>query len=387
MQIAVKLAKTGMLTAGVLALMAGCSSLNPFASAPRNPPAQLVEVKPAMAVKSAWTYSIGSAGDYAFSPAVVGENVIVAATDGSIARLDAVSGKVLWRINAGKKLTGGVGVSSDGEMIAVAAEKGLVMTFDGSGKARWTAQASSEVLLAPAVGLNLIAVRSQDNKVQAFDFETGARRWQVQRTAPALTLRTAAGLVIDNDIVYVSMPGGRLLALAGNNGGPRWEVPVGEPRGATELERVTDVSGAPVLFGLEVCAVSYQGKVACFDKLTGAPRWGKEFSSDVGIAVDERFVFAADEKGAVSAFSRDAGRSIWRNDKLSYRRLSAPASFGRAVAVGDFQGQIHFMSREDGAFLARVPTDGSQIIGLPTVAGANLVLQTQAGTVVALTTQ
>jgi outer membrane protein assembly factor BamB len=159
---------------------------------------------------------------------------------------------------------------------------------------------------------------------------------------------------------------------------------VGESRGATELERVTDIGGAPVLFEKDVCAVSYQGRVGCFDVATGAPKWTKDLSSDVGVSVDQRFVFAADDKGAVSAFNREGGASAWKNDKLGYRRLSTPISYGRAVAVGDYQGYIHFLSREDGAFLARAATDGSAITSPPVVAGSNLIFQTQSGTVTAI---
>jgi outer membrane protein assembly factor BamB len=108
-------------------------------------------------------------------------------------------------------------------------------------------------------------------------------------------------------------------------------------------------------------------------------------SSEVGVAVDDRYVFAADEKGAVTALSRDTGSGVWRNNKLAYRRLSTPVSLGRAVAVGDGQGFIHFLSREDGAFLARVSTDGSPVMAtFPLNVGANAIFQTQAGTVVAL---
>jgi outer membrane protein assembly factor BamB len=165
-------------------------------------------------------------------------------------------------------------------------------------------------------------------------------------------------------------------------------VAVGDPRGTTELERIADLSGAPVVTGRDVCAVAYQGRVACFDAATGAPRWAKDLSSEVGVAVDDRFVFAADEKGAVTALSRDTGSGVWRNNKLAYRGLSTPVSVGRAVAVGDAQGFIHFLSREDGAFLARVSTDGSPIMAAsPLIAGANAVFQTQAGAVVALATE
>jgi outer membrane protein assembly factor BamB len=56
---------------------------------------------------------------------------------------------------------------------------------------------------------------------------------------------------------------------------------------------------------------------------------------------------------------------VLKNERLQYRALSAPVSWGRAVVVGDFQGQIHFLAREDGAMLARVPTDGSMVRAAP----------------------
>lgn len=382
MRIAFKLA-----VAAAMIMSAGCStlaSLNPFGakSESRNPPAALVDFKSTLGIRTTWSTSIGSADTYAFSPAIANHSLFAAAADGSVTRIDVASGRPLWRINSGVRLTAGVG--SDGHTIAVAGEKGAVLAFDGDGKLRWTAQTSSEVLSAPAVGQGLVIVRSLDNRIVAFDAESGARRWVVQRTTPALTLRTAPGITIADSTAYVALPGGKLLALAMSNGGQRWEAAVGDPRGATELERIADISGAPMIWGREVCAVAYQGRIGCFDAGSGALRWAKSLSSDVGLGIDERFVFAADEHGVLTAFTRDGGVSVWRNNQLANRRLSAPVSYGRAVAVGDAQGFIHFLSREDGGLLARVSTDGSPIIVAPIVDGADLIFQTQSGTLVAL---
>ncbi len=381
---------TKFVAIGAVALLAGCStlsSLNPFArkAPPLNPPAALVNFTPTLAVGTAWSSSIGSAGAYLFSPAVAGNSVFVAAADGSLMRIDAASGGAIWRINAGSPLTAGVG--TDGSTVAVAGEKGTVLAFDAEGKLRWKAQASSEILSAPAVGQGLVVVRSLDNHIVAYDVNSGARRWAVQRAIPPLTLRTAPGIVISGETAFVALPRGRLSALALSNGGPRWEVAVGDPRGTTELERIADASGSPALLEREVCAVAYQGRVGCFDAGSGAARWIKEFSSYVGVTIDQRFVFAADERGAVTAFSRQSGASAWRNDKLAYRRLSTPVSFGRAVAVGDYQGYVHFLSREDGSLIGRVASDGSAVLAEPVVVGRNLIFQTQAGSVVALTTE
>jgi outer membrane protein assembly factor BamB len=372
--------------ASMLALMAGCStlnSINPFASKPKgNVPAPLSELKASMAVRTAWKLDIGKAQDFVFSPALAGNSVLLAGGDGSIARVDAASGKPIWRIKASQPLSAGVG--TDGTMLAVGGVKGMVMTFDMNGKPLWTAQVSSEVLSSPVVGQGFVVVRSVDNRIVGFDAKTGEKKWTVQRPSPPLTLRNAPGMVIAGKDVIVAQPGGKLLSLILANGAPRWEIAVGESRGATELERVTDIGGTPVVIENDVCAVSYQGRVGCFDLLTGTARWTKDVSSDVGVAVDERFVFSADEKGALMAFNRENGASAWKNDKLGYRRLSTPVSYGRAVAVGDYQGFIHFLSREDGAFLARAATDGSAVMATPLVAGSNLIFQTQSGTVTAI---
>lgn len=373
---------------GVLALMTGCSSLpslsslNPFSKPKTDQPAALVELKGTMAVRTAWKLDIGKAGSTSFSPALAGNTVVVAGGDGDIARVDAASGKQLWRTKAGTELSAGVG--TDGNLIVVGGAKGTVLAFDMDGNKLWTSQLSSEILSAPVVGQGIVVARSLDNRIVGLDAKTGEKKWTVQRTSPALTLRTSPGMLINGSDVIIAQPAGRLSSFILATGAPRWDLEVGVARGATELERVTDIGGAPVLFEGEVCAVSYQGRVGCFDAANGSVKWTRDLSSEVGVAVDQRFVFAPDDKGALFAFNRDTGSNAWKNDKLAFRRLSTPVSYGRAVAVGDYQGIVHFLSREDGSFLARAATDGSAVIGTPLVAGSHLIFQTQNGTVAAI---
>jgi outer membrane protein assembly factor BamB len=372
---------------GVLALASGCSTmskLNPFAKEEKFAPAKLEELKPGVPARIVWKHSTGKAGANVFTPALADNSVFVADTDGNIERLDAASGKVQWRSKAGTDLSAGVGVSPDAKLVAVGTAKGELLAFDGSGKALWKIQASSEILSAPAVGPDVVIVRTVDNKVTAYDAADGKKRWFIQRGVPPLTLRNMPGLVIANNNVYAAQPAGRILAMALSNGVPRFEVPLSEPRGATELERVSDISGTPSVFDQDLCAVSYQGKVGCLDLNTGVARWTKPASSDVGLGVDQRFVFVSDEKGAVQAFNRENGASVWKNEKLAYRRLSAPVSYGRFVAVGDLEGYVHFLSREDGTMLGRIATDGSAIKSAPLLSGPNVIFQTQNGTVAAI---
>jgi len=370
-----------------LVLLAGCSSLNPFArKAPRNEPAPLAQFKPSMATRTVWSARIGKSGDYPLTPAVIDARVFAASADGEISCLDAADGKPIWKIKAGVELTAGVG--TDGKVVVVVGTDGVILAFDANdGKSLWKAQASTEVLSPPALGGGVVVIRSMDNRIAAYDLESGIRRWFVQRTAPALALRASPGILMNDGIAYVALPAGRLLALAALTGAPRWDAPIAEPRGATELERVADVSGMPVFMGRDICAAAYQGRLACVDAGNGSVRWAREISADVGPGLDQRYVFASDESGNLQAFARDSGSSLWRNTSLSWRGLSSPVSFGRAVVVGDRQGYLHFFSREEGALLARVQTDGSAIRATPIVAGATLIVQSQNGSLLAISTE
>ncbi|MFZ6844868.1 outer membrane protein assembly factor BamB [Undibacterium sp. RuTC16W] len=376
-----------LLASLTLLTLAGCSSLNPFASKAetKNVPAALQDFKISMAVKTLWSSPVGAAGDSVFTPIQIGSDVYAAAADGSVVKLDAASGRQIWRVNAGAGLTAGVGASAT--TVAVVGKKGVLFAYDTSGNLRWKAQASSEVLASPAVAKDVVVIRSIDNKIAAYDIETGVKKWSVERPLPILTLRIIPGIAIAEPAAIVALPGGKLASFSLNNGGLRWEVAAADPKGATELERIVDVSGTPVVAGTDVCVVAYQGRVGCYDIATGTSRWAKNLSSEVGVSVDERFVFAADNAGAVSAYARSTGTSAWRNDKLAFRRLSAPISFGRSVAVGDGSGFVHFLSREDGSFIGRVSTDGSPVLAAPIVAGSNLIVQTKSGAVVALATE
>ncbi|MFM8465957.1 MAG: outer membrane protein assembly factor BamB [Oxalobacteraceae bacterium] len=365
------------------ALLAACSSLNPFASKPKNSPAPLTNFKPSMAVRVVWSVNVGKAGNQVFRPAYSEDRLFAANESGELLSIDPSSGKIVWKINTGTRLASGV--AAEGGTVVVAGAEGVVQAFDAaSGQRRWKFDASTEVLSAPAIGNGTVVIRSLDNRIVALDAGTGNRRWYLQRNTPALSLHAAPGIVVSDGLAFVGLPAGRLIALSSLSGAPRWEVAVAEPRGATELERVSDVSGTPVVMGRDICATSYQGRIACVDAGNGTLRWARELSAAVGPGIDQRYVFAADDKGNLQAYARETGSNLWRNTSLAWRGLSAPVSFGRAVVVGDREGYLHFLSREEGAMLARLSTDGSAVSATPLVAGANLIVQTQGGKLMAV---
>jgi outer membrane protein assembly factor BamB len=355
----------------------------------RSPAPEMAQLAPlinTIAVSTLWQSNIGNSQQAVFSPAVTRDSVYAAANDGAITRLDAGSGKQLWRINAGERLTGGVG--ADGKLVAVGSGKGEVLAFDANGIALWKAQVSSEVLAAPQVVDEVVVVRSVDGRIFGLDAKDGKRKWYYQRSTPALSVRSPVGISISRGVVYAGFAGGKLVAINLDSGAVRWDATVALPRGTTELERVTDVIGVPVVTEREVCAVAYQGRVGCFDIATGQAVWGREMSSTSGLSLDARYVFVSDDKGAVHALDRIGGTSVWKQDKLRLRNLSAPLALGREIVVADIQGYVHFLARDTGAFVGRVATDGSPVGTNPVMLpNGGFLIQTRNGGLYAFNAQ
>ena len=373
-------------------LLAGCAGIKEqvstgfglFGGDPGPKPAALVAFTPSAAAKTMWQARVGKGAGSVFTPAVVKDAVYAAGGDGSVARFDATSGKQVWRIDAGGKLSGGVG--SDGHLVLVGSPKGEVLAFDAAnGQALWRAQVTSEVLSAPQAAEGIVVVRTGDGRIFGLDARDGKRKWVYQRITPALTLRNYAGVLVTRGAVFAGFAGGKLVALNLANGQVGWEATVALPHGATELERIADITSVPVADDLQVCAVAYQGRVACFDPRNGNPIWAREMSSVAGLAIDPYGLYVTDVRGAVHALDKRSGASLWKQDKLFARQVTAPLALGRFLVVGDLEGYVHFLSRDDGSFAARIATDGSAIVAQPGDLIDGALVQTRNGGVFALT--
>jgi outer membrane protein assembly factor BamB len=340
------------------------------------PPTPLVEFKPSLHPRTVWTYSLGSARGTVLQPAVLENAIYAASSGGNLVRLGP-DGAVVWRIEAADSIAGGVG--SDGLVVVVGTPRGEVLAFGADGKPMWQAQLNAAVQTAPLVGRGLVLVRGSDHRITAFDSASGKRRWTFQRTSAPLTLKAYSDMAFAGELVVSGFPSGRVVALAAANGAVRWDVPVSEPRGATEVERLSDVMGAPLTSFGDVCAASFQGRIACINAANGNLRWARELSAGNGPGGDSERVYGVDSKSNVLAFSRESGSSVWRQDKLLNRDLTTPLALRRAILVGDYAGYLHFLSPQDGGFLARVSL-GSEILAAPVAFAGGAIVQTSSGT-------
>lgn len=343
----------------------------------RYDPAPLTDYAANLSISVRWSAAIGSGGGYEFAPHVVGDTVYAATPSGVVSSLTLSSGAPHWRTDLGK-LSAGVG--SDGQTTAVVDADGMVIALDARGVEKWRTQASSAVSIPPVVGNGVVVVRSTDYRIQAFDAATGKPRWNIQRPGPALALRTSIQMLIVEQVVISGLPNGRLLVIDAQTGTVRWEGSVSSSQGASDLERINDVVGAPLTAGPILCGASYQGRIVCFDVSQGGRAvWQQKFSSATGMTGDGQQLYAANQRDVVYAFAMSDGHEVWSQNALLNRRLSTPAVVQDAVAVGDYQGYVHFLSRRDGHLLGRIQAGGGPITSPLVATPQGVLVQTSGG--------
>lgn len=360
-----------------LAMLAGCSSLFGSSASKSREPSKLVDFKQGATLQMRWHDELGDADGNVLQPAVTGDAVYAANAKGDVFRLELATGKQAWRAKSGFAISGGVGAGEG--LVLVGGDKGDLAAFDEDGKLRWKVKVSSEILSAPQVANGIVVVRTGDGRIVGLSVKDGVRLWLYERATPALIVRSHAGVNIERGVVFAGFAGGRMALINLTNGIVIWEAPVSQPRGNTELERISDITSIPVADDEQVCAVAFQGSVACFDIAQGNSLWSREVSSDKGVALAGKYLYVTDAEGVVSALDKASGSSLWKNDKLSLRRASKPYVFGNYVAVGDYEGYVHLLNRDDGGFAARFKTDGGSIESAPTELDDGLLVQTSRG--------
>lgn len=355
----------------VLALLAACSG---GSNAPK--PTVLKPVVPVVAVQQVWTARLGAVS-FPMALSVSGNNFFAAASNGTVAAIDARNGQDIWRLNLGTPLAAGVG--SDGRLAAVVTQGNELVAIE-QGREVWREKLTAQAYTAPFVAGGRIFVLTADRAVHAFDGNSGRKLWTQQRPTEPLVLRQAGVLLAVGDTLVAGLAG-RLTGLNPANGSLRWEVPIASPRGINDVERLVDLVGPVSRLNNVLCVRAFQASVGCVNAERGVLQWTKPADGSVGLDGDERLVFAVESDGKVVTWNRADGESGWSSEQLRFRGLTAPRVVGRSIAIGDAAGLVHLLSREDGTFVNRLTTDGSAIVTTPALIGETLVVVTRAGTI------
>lgn len=356
---------------GLVALLSACSS------SPSKPqPAALPAVSGGLTVSKAWSMRLGEITT-PLQASVQGTRVVLASSQGMLLELDAQNGQELSRLQLKESITAGVG--SDGKRHAVVTSGNeLVVVQDG--REIWRQKLNAQTFTAPLVAGERVFVQTADRSVLGFDGASGQRLWSLPRNADPLVVRQSGVLVAAGDTLLAGN-GGRLSAIQPLTGQVRWDLVIGSSRGTNEVERLVDLVTGVSRQGQVVCVRSFQTAVGCVDTARGQVLWTRPAQGHQGLDGDETRVFGVESDSKLRAWNRQDGQPTWSEDQYRFRGLTAPRVWGVALALGDAQGQVHLLSREQGKTLQRVATDGTPVAMPPVVAGRTLVTVNRSGLV------
>ncbi|WP_197495665.1 outer membrane protein assembly factor BamB [Acidihalobacter yilgarnensis] len=346
------------------------------------PPAPLAPIKSSLAVKQVWSASLGS-GNRGYllrlQPWVSGGVLYAADQAGKLYAFKAASGDHLWSVKIGQHLTAGV---SGGEgMLFLGTQNGNVVAVSiKTHGVIWRTQLGSEVMAISKPAQGEVVIHTNAGKVIALDVSTGNIIWNQGIESPNLILRGKTAPVISGNTVVTGFSTGQIAAFSLSDGTPLWQLTVAEPRGASELQRMVDVSGRIDVIDGVVFAASYHGRVVAATLGKGQLLWSHPMSSYVGLAVGTHAVYVTDSHSAIWALDLATGASLWKQSALRFREATVPVIDGDYLVVGDYQGYLHWLSLQNGAFVARKHLTDSPIDAPPVVVGHDLYVQAADGT-------
>ena len=361
-----------LLFALTLVLLSGCGTKdyvkNLFGGEDNtDPPTPLVEIETLAEIIKLWSKDTGKGSTKQFlklTPSHIQGKVFVADVRGNLLAIDATSGNILWENDADLSITGGPGSSETLTMIG--SEEGDVLAYASeSGDFLWQAKVSSEVLAAPQEAYGIVVVRTIDGKIYGLDAHDGSRLWIYDRTVPALTLRGTSNPVITGDVVIAGFDGGRLAAIELHTGKLIWETSVSLASGSSQLERMVDIDSDPVIIGNDIYVATFQGRLASVALENGRITWTRDISSYAGLTSDGKNIYITDDQSHVWALERSSGNSVWKQENLFARQVTAPATIGDLVVVGDLEGYLHWMDKSSGQFVARTQISKNPILAPP----------------------
>lgn len=317
-------------------------------------PVPLTKYEASLHVAPLWNIRLGKGVGRHYlklSPVLDGDVLYVLERGKRLAAVSTVNGKLLWSVLLDAYVSGGLGDA--GEMLLLGADADVIAIDKGNGQVRWRLTLASEVQAVPVMANNVVVARSVDGRLYGLAADSGVELWRFNQDVPLLSLRGSSTPVISDDVVVAGFANGRVVALELETGKMQWQVRLAAPRGRTEIERLVDVDAELQVADGIVYASSYQGRIAAFTLGSGRLLWSREFSSASGISLDSTALYISDDVGDVWALDRRNGRTLWKQDALHGRVLSAPVQQGNALLLGDYDGYLHWMSREDGHLLVR----------------------------------
>lgn len=382
-----KTIKSTVMHVAVLAVMStaviGCNrGIKPVV----NDPVKLVQIaEPISVLQPIFSTDIGNKKASKKDPldlqvGYVNGQIVTASRGGDLTGFNS-AGERLWSINVGDQITGGVALDALSQTAIISTRGGQVMAFDSvTGAKRWQKQLSGSVLTPALITNNRVILSANDGFLHGLSLQTGQSVWQFATQVPAISVRgSAAPTLLDSKTALLATADGRLHAVTTDSGLPQWSRRVGVGTGSSEVERMSDVDGTPIVDKNQLFAISYSGQLLGIDLASRQVMFVNELASLKSLAVNNQQVIATSLEGKVVAYNRSNGEVLWESEELAYRHLTNPVMIGNYIAVGDFDGMVHLFDPASGKIVSRVQTKGA--LSSLQVQGSRLMTQSTSGQV------
>lgn len=350
------------------------------------------------------------------SPPIVAEGKVFAmGSELDIAAVDASSGKRLWKQSVAPNwqvrnpgITRFIGLKSskvdaeDGFMGGIAYSEGRIFVATGfgeilalnagTGEIMWRTHNEVPFSNAPTVRDGKIYVVSQDSRLQVFSAADGRRRWEYLAITETAGILSASSPAVNDQIVVAGFNSGEVIALRTLNGSVNWSDSLSaRSMQVTPMSELVAIVGRPVIDRDRVFAVSHGGRMVAIDVRSGERVW----TADVGsiempwVTGDSVIVITTDAE--IVSLTRSLGRVRWVNqlpqfededDKEGNISWAGPVMAGGQLIAASSQGDLYFISPEDGAIL-RTLEIGDPVSVSPVVANRTLYVLTDEGELIA----
>lgn len=369
-----------------LGLLTGCAGQ----VEPEYSPKELGATAETTTATTLWHEQVGDGlgqGGYPLAPARDGDTLFAADQHGLIEARDAADGALRWRTElsagASSALTAVAG------RVYLGTRNGEVLALDqADGEVVWRTRVGSEVLAAPQASRQLLVVQAVDGSVTALERASGAERWAYAGAQPSLTLRGSGTPRVIDQVTFAGLANGRLVTLDNRSGQPLWERRIATPQGRSEIERLVDLAGQPLLTqDGRLFVTSYNGRLAALQATSGEILWTRELSSHRSPVLVGDFLFVVDEASHLLALDAGSGETLWRLEALEGRDLTDPAFADGRLVVGDFEGYLHLIDAREGRLVGRTEIDGSGISVPPLTDGRRVYALADDGSLEALELQ
>lgn len=349
----------------------------------------------------AWSSSIGSGNSESnrllAQPIVVGDTVYTMDSHSRVSAFSTGNGSQKWRVDlSGDKDSdgrfGGGLAYADGTLYATTGFGEVFALNPASGDVRWQNNTLLPIRAAPTVANEQVYVISLDNRLYAFDADSGERLWDFAGLEEETGFIGAAAPAANDSSVVAAFSSGEVVSVMARNGRALWDDGLAGFRRSDRSRDLSHIRGMPVLDRGLLTAISNAGLMVAIDQRRGLRVWEAEIGGIEMPWSAGNMVYVLSNNNELVALVREEGTIRWvaelprfedaedREDPIVWH---GPVMGGGNLIIASTTGELRLYRAETGEMAGRINLPSGAALS-PVVAGETLYVITVDGRLLAL---